>query len=395
MADIRISNLTTASASASDDYIGIDGSTNGTRKLSAYSPTFGGSLTVSGVASVGGKLTVTNGNVRLSNSYYLSGNLAAGAENPILGMNASDKVSLDPNGYGVVIGATATVGGNLTVSGSTTLMSANGASMQLSGAGTGQKFFEAKNTGGDLYVGVESSVAGSFFPGSEAYGSVWYSPLNNSTFLTPAATFSGIITSKKNLDSLTTETDYGLRVSNTAGDGGLYIGANSTVSVIQSIDPGTTFDRKLAINPNGGNFLVGTTVDGGQKFQVAGTAYVSGDATFAGNVKVSKAGTTTLGNSAFLRLDDTTAGLNRTEIGFGYKASTYQPVVAGYISTSSNGNTRGNFYIATRNSDSDIAPTVRFSVAADGKINMASLPTSSAGLSAGDIWNDGGTLKIV
>jgi len=30
-----------------------------------------------------------------------------------------------------------------------------------------------------------------------------------------------------------------------------------------------------------------------------------------------------------------------------------------------------------------------------GKINAANLPTSASGLSAGDIWNDGGTLKIV
>lgn len=31
----------------------------------------------------------------------------------------------------------------------------------------------------------------------------------------------------------------------------------------------------------------------------------------------------------------------------------------------------------------------------DGKLNAANLPTVSTGLSAGDIWNDGGTLKIV
>ena len=31
----------------------------------------------------------------------------------------------------------------------------------------------------------------------------------------------------------------------------------------------------------------------------------------------------------------------------------------------------------------------------DGTINMPSLPTSSAGLSSGDLWNDSGTLKIV
>lgn len=49
MADIRIKDLAvTAGSSASDDYLAVDGSTNGTRKLSAYSPTFGGNLTVSG-----------------------------------------------------------------------------------------------------------------------------------------------------------------------------------------------------------------------------------------------------------------------------------------------------------------------------------------------------------
>ena len=38
-------------------------------------------------------------------------------------------------------------------------------------------------------------------------------------------------------------------------------------------------------------------------------------------------------------------------------------------------------------------PTRKLSV--DGTVNMSNLPTSSAGLVAGDIWNDGGTLKIV
>jgi hypothetical protein len=36
-----------------------------------------------------------------------------------------------------------------------------------------------------------------------------------------------------------------------------------------------------------------------------------------------------------------------------------------------------------------------FKVQRNGRINASSLPTSSAGLSSGDIWNDGGTLKIV
>ena len=211
MADIRISNLTTASTSASDDYIGIDGSTNGTRKLSAYNPsfggtgTFGGTVTINSNASYIGKSGSGNGgNWRFvsddGTTRWLAGLLGSGGETTFSIydlVNSRQTLALTAAGN-------AALTGNLTVSG------------------------------------------------------------------TGTSTFAGNITSTKNLDSLTTETDYGLRVSNTAGDGGLYIGANSTVSVIQSIDPGTTFDRKLAINPTGGNVLVGTTVDSANgKLQLA------------------------------------------------------------------------------------------------------------------------------
>ncbi len=61
MADIRIKDLaTTAASTASDDFVAVDGSANGTRKLNAYSPTFGGNLTVSGTgnSSVAGNLGI-------------------------------------------------------------------------------------------------------------------------------------------------------------------------------------------------------------------------------------------------------------------------------------------------------------------------------------------------
>ena len=64
MADIRIKDLTTtASSTASDDFFAADGTTNGTRKLSAYSPSFGGNATVGGTLTVSGTsslLTVAN-----------------------------------------------------------------------------------------------------------------------------------------------------------------------------------------------------------------------------------------------------------------------------------------------------------------------------------------------
>jgi hypothetical protein len=59
MADIRIKDLTTtASTTAADDFFAADGATNGTRKLSAYSPTFGGNATVGGTLTVTGATSV-------------------------------------------------------------------------------------------------------------------------------------------------------------------------------------------------------------------------------------------------------------------------------------------------------------------------------------------------
>jgi hypothetical protein len=39
--------------------------------------------------------------------------------------------------------------------------------------------------------------------------------------------------------------------------------------------------------------------------------------------------------------------------------------------------------------------TAHMTIKSNGRINMSALPTSATGLSAGDIWNDAGTLKIV
>ena len=59
MADIRIKDLTTeAPTSLTGDFLPIDGGT-GTRKLSAYSPTFGGNATVGGTLTVSGNTTLS------------------------------------------------------------------------------------------------------------------------------------------------------------------------------------------------------------------------------------------------------------------------------------------------------------------------------------------------
>jgi len=58
MADTRINALSTATVSETTDYLPIDGGT-GTRKLSAFSPSFGGSATVGGTLTVNGTGTST------------------------------------------------------------------------------------------------------------------------------------------------------------------------------------------------------------------------------------------------------------------------------------------------------------------------------------------------
>jgi hypothetical protein len=58
MADTRINALSTATVSLSDDFLPIDGTTAGTKKLSAYNPSFGGNATVGGTLTVNGGTTL-------------------------------------------------------------------------------------------------------------------------------------------------------------------------------------------------------------------------------------------------------------------------------------------------------------------------------------------------
>jgi hypothetical protein len=61
-------------------------------------------------------------------------------------------------------------------------------------AGTTHRFIELANTGNTgFYYGIESSVGGGVFTGSNAYESVLYSPVNNLYVKTPVARFSNTV----------------------------------------------------------------------------------------------------------------------------------------------------------------------------------------------------------
>lgn len=58
-----------------------------------------------------------------------------------------------------------------------------------------------------------------------------------------------------------------------------------------------------------------------------------------------------------------------------------------------NGSTAGG--AVTISTSATTTPTVRMTVKASGVINMSGMPTSSAGLSSGDLWNNSGVINIV
>jgi hypothetical protein len=86
MADKRIKDLaTTAAASASDDFFAIDGTTNATRKLSAYTPTFS-TVTTTGAATLDSVVTdEITGDPVVSGNLTVSGTTGATAIDYILG----------------------------------------------------------------------------------------------------------------------------------------------------------------------------------------------------------------------------------------------------------------------------------------------------------------------
>ena len=132
MADIRINALaTTAASTASDDFVAVDGSANGTRKLNAFSPTFGGNATFGGNLTVSGTGTSAINNLSItptSGHVYLTGPSAAGKfitlqnGNATGGINFRDSAGNEVGSYYQVTDAwtfskNTTISGNLTVSG--------------------------------------------------------------------------------------------------------------------------------------------------------------------------------------------------------------------------------------------------------------------------------------
>lgn len=226
MADIRIKDLpTTATQTASDDFIALDGTVNGTRKIDASAPSFKTSVTSpSVVAPATTPLTLTGGS----------------------------------SGASLVLGATA--------SGIATITTGTPTTGRLN-VGAANIFV----TGGS--AGLWLNASGAFDVGAyEASGALRFRT-GTADKMSLTSTGNLLIGTTTDINRLTVAQDAG-GSDVTAGNGQVMIAGATNTNKRLAIGYNTTSDygwmqaallgtayKPIAINPNGGNLLIGTTTD--------------------------------------------------------------------------------------------------------------------------------------
>ena len=314
MADIRINSLpTTASASSSNDFLAIDGATNGTRKLSAYSPTFGGAVTIngngtygaiqlpSGTTSIYGVAFGTDTNLWRTDS----GNLELGGSSvALIGLNVggtnkgyfynngtdttlagAGTLTLKSNGTttGLTLDSSnAAVAGNLRVRNA--LGYATGIHTGTTSDSTQQLLLSSNAAYNHAYISKGSTTLGIGF--SSDNGSFVADDSITITAATKLVTLTGNLTvsggqalishsgSYANIYFAVTGSSYSeIRAFSSTGEFRTNSGPSAGWGGFLTWQ--TDASEKMRLT-NSGNLLIGTTTDGGQKLQVSGTAAISG-----------------------------------------------------------------------------------------------------------------------
>ena len=254
MADIRINSLpTTASASSSDDFLALDGSANGTRKLNAFSPTFGGNLTAAGNLV----LTATTPEINTGTGGLMirrSDNSSVVTEVKTTALGGTSTLRLNSSAYGAFDVVATTSGGGAA------LQVLNGATQVAQfGGGTAT----ATTLAGNL------TVSGGAITGGSSGMSLAAGGINQSITLTPNGT-GATIAASSGVDAVPALGAAGGRFRISTSGFGMLMGSDSSGAgwIQQQRVDGTATSYPLWLQPNGGNVLVGTTVDSGAKLQV-------------------------------------------------------------------------------------------------------------------------------
>lgn len=144
MADIRIKDLaTTATTTAFDDFMAVDGSTNGTRKMNAAAPAFLTSVTTPSLTSPAATNLTLAGGTAGSDSVVVSNTLAASSS--IIGAfkvgNGTAATNVAIGGGNINAGGTGTFGGAVSYAGSLkegsdNVISSSGTALLFGNSGT-------------------------------------------------------------------------------------------------------------------------------------------------------------------------------------------------------------------------------------------------------------------
>jgi hypothetical protein len=408
MADIRINALaTTATSSASDDYVAIDGSANGTRKLNAYSPTFGGNVSVTGTLGIGtstptykfdvvdnstgvqGRLssssssgtsfaltnTATNGRIYRIGSNFVTGN----GEFAVYDDTAS-AVRLTVSSAG-----NTTLAGNLTVSGTGTssiggLLTLGDGLSQASGSGIQWKLYNPSLTAAiSLGVGKAESSGNTVFLGWNYNSGTPYAYLDTYGGGSPLSLQSGggNVLIGKTADSSNGKLQLATHTTSAGG-----IGFGTDVSLFRAgaklLNIAAATANYLAIQPDAStyNFQISTSgSDAGLRLTrqtvadwdiTAGSSFIikkdgttaltldsSQNATFAGSVKVNNAngidinsgGTTAISSQSVSSVRKNFIYFDGTNTTFGSDTGTIKLQAAGVTALTCE--TSGNVTIAS------------------------------------------------
>lgn len=146
---------------------------------------------------------------------------------------------------GALYGATANFDGTITSTAASSVL-------ENTAAGTAQKYVRLANTSGSVFWGIESSVAGAFFPSSSAYATVVYS----------SQPVEIIVSNIKVMSFESTKATSALQILSTGVGGiGYATGAGGTVTQATSKSTGVTLSKASgAITMDAANLAADTTV---------------------------------------------------------------------------------------------------------------------------------------
>jgi hypothetical protein len=371
--------------------------------------TGGGDINTAGTGSIGlgatGTRTTLNG--AASSSWTLTLPTGPGSDGQVLQTNGSGTTSWATISSGLTIGTTAITGGTsgrLLTSGTTVgeLTLGTGVSTFLTtptvaNFNTALSDADIATTGANTFTGalINSANGALSAPALRLTGS--YITGGTGTTNVPHVLIEPTGTTASTSWS-TTGTAFGINIAAPSGTERMIdcrLAGASVFSVDRNGSIISNFNFQCTGGISGGTFLVGSNVSAdstGYKVNTTNTYSWSGTGSWFGAADL------ILGRAAAasLQLGANTATASATAISQTIKApnATGTNSTGGSINIEGGTGTSSGGAVIIRTS-ATTTPAARMTIKASGVINVSGIPTSSAGLVTGDLWSDGGTIKVI